>query len=102
VGEGDGLLATYRSMRQYLAYTQKDGDLYAIAFEWPDGELELPIPEPAPETRVTLLGRDGELPWRHADGVLRIDLSGIPQDEIPGRWAWSVRLEGYAAAVPHM
>ena len=100
VGEGNGLLATYRSMRQYMAYTQKDGDLYAIAFEWPDGELELPIPEPPLETRITLLGRDGELPWRYADGVLRIDLSGVPPAEIPGRWAWTVRLEAYAAAVP--
>ncbi|MBT8477895.1 MAG: hypothetical protein KJO06_03185, partial [Gemmatimonadetes bacterium] len=51
-------------------------------------------------TRVTLLGREGGLPWRFRDGAVRIDLSGIPASEIPGQWAWTVRLEGYAAAVP--
>ncbi len=95
--EGDGLAGTYRSMQQYLAYTQKDGHLYAITFEWPNGELDLPIAEPRRETRVTLLGHDGDLPWRYADGRLRIDLAGVPPAEIPGRWAWTIRLEGYAA-----
>ena len=97
--EADGLAATYESMRQYLAYTQKDGDLYAITFEWPDGYLELPIPEPPPGTRISLLGRDGDLPWRYRAGSLRVDLSDVPASEIPGQWAWTVRLEGYATAV---
>ncbi len=57
-------------MQQYLAYTQKDGHLYAITFEWPDGALDLPIAEPRPGTRVSLLGHDGDLPWRYADGRL--------------------------------
>ncbi|MEK6254069.1 MAG: hypothetical protein N2B05_05170, partial [Gemmatimonadales bacterium] len=98
--EADGLAATYESMRQYLAYTVKDGDLYAITFEWPDGYLELPIPEPPPGTLITLLGRDGDLPWRYRTGSLRVDLSDVPASEIPGQWAWTVRLEGYAVAVP--
>jgi hypothetical protein len=98
--EADGLAATYKSMRQHMAYTQKEGDLYAITFEWPDGYLELPIPEPPPGTRVSLLGRDGELPWRYRAGSLRIDLSDIPASEVPGQWAWTVRLEGYAEAHP--
>jgi alpha-L-fucosidase len=93
---GDGLAANYRSLQQYLAYTQKDGNLYAITFEWPAGELKLPIAEPRPGTRVSLLGHEGELPWRYADGRVLIDLSGVPSSAIPGRWAWTVRLEGYA------
>lgn len=97
--KGDGLAATYRSLQQYLAYTQKDEHLYAIIFEWPDGELNLPIPEPPPGTRVTLLGHDGELPWRYADGMVRVDLGAVPTSAIPGRWAWTVRLEGYGAGV---
>jgi len=98
--EADGLAATYESMGQYMAYTRKDGDLFAITFEWPDGALELPIPEPPAGTRVTLLGREGLLPWRYRDGAVRIDLSDVPPGEVPGDWAWTVRLEGYAAAVP--
>ena len=97
LAEGDGLAATYRSLQQYLAYTQKDGHLYAITFEWPDGELSLPIPEPPPGTRFTLLGHEGDLPWRFSDGMVRIDLGAVPTSAIPGRWAWTVRLEGYAA-----
>jgi alpha-L-fucosidase len=97
--QADGLAATYRSMEQYLAYTQKDGDLFAIAFEWPDGELELPIPEPPGGTELSLLGVEGSLPWRYEDGRLRIDLSGVPISAVSGRWAWTVRLRGYAAAV---
>ena len=96
VATGDGLAATYRSQQQYVAYTQKDGNLYAITFEWPYGELKLPIAEPPPGTRVSLLGTEGELPWLYQDGQVLIDLSGIPSSAIPGRWAWTVRLEGYA------
>ncbi len=96
VATGDGLAATYRSQQQYLAYTRKDGNLYAITFEWPDGELKLPIAEPPPGTRVSLLGTEGELPWLYQDGQVLIDLSGIPPSAIPGRWAWTVRLERYA------
>ena len=97
--KGDGLAATYRSLQQYLAYTQKDGHLYAITFEWPDGELDLPIAEPRPGTRVSLLGHEGELPWRFVDGMVRVDLGAVPTSAIPGRWAWTVRLEGYGAGV---
>jgi hypothetical protein len=90
-----GLRAVYRSYQEYLAYTTKGNTLYAITFEWPDGELALPLPEPPPGTRVTLVGRDGVLPWRYADGTLLVDLSSIPYSEIPCDWAWTVRLEGY-------
>jgi len=96
---GDGLTGTYRSMRQHLAYTQKNGHLYAITFEWPNGELDLPIPEPPPGTSVTLLGHEGELPWRYEDGTLKIELAGVSQSEMPGKWAWTVRLAGYAGEV---
>lgn len=98
VATGDGLAATYRSQQQYLAYTQKNGNLFAITFEWPDGELKLPIAELPPGTRVSLLGTEGELPWLYQDGQVLIDLSGIPPSAIPGRWAWTVRLEGYTGA----
>ncbi len=90
-----GLRALYRSLQEYLAYTTKGDTLYAITFEWPDGELALPIPEPPPGTRVSLVGRDGALPWRHASDTVFVDLSGVPYREIPGQWAWTVRLEGY-------
>ncbi len=91
------MCAVYRSRQRYLAYTQRDGHLYAITFEWPDGELALPIPEPPADTRIRLLGLEGWLPWRYEDGAVLVDLSGIPHRNIPGNWAWTVKLESYTA-----
>jgi alpha-L-fucosidase len=92
---GDGLNAVYRSMQRYLAYTQVDGNLYAITFEWPDAELALPIREPPAGTRVRLLGLERDLAWRYEGDTLYVDFSGIAHREMPGDWAWTVRLEGY-------
>jgi alpha-L-fucosidase len=92
-----GLRAEYRSQYRHIAYTTRDGNLYAIYFEWPERELALPIPAPAPEARVTLLGRDMEVPSRYANDTLFLDLSDIPYREIPGSWGWTVKLDGYDA-----
>lgn len=99
-GAPPGLEARYTSRQEYLAYTRKGDDLYVISFDWPDGELAVPIPEPAPGTRAALLGRDGTLPWTYRAGALRVDLTGIPYGEIPGEWAWTIRLSGYGAGEP--
>jgi hypothetical protein len=48
---------------------------------------------------VSLLGREGPLPWRYAEGTLFVDLSEIPFSQIPGDWAWTVRLEEYLDAM---
>ncbi|MGC8865121.1 MAG: alpha-L-fucosidase [Bacteroidales bacterium] len=90
-----GLRAVYRSKREYLAYTQNHGNLYAICFEWPQGQLELPIPRPASSMRVTLLGRPGELPWKWKSGKLIIDTRKVKYSEMPGYDAWTFRLESY-------
>jgi len=91
---GDGLLAVYSSLQQYLAYTLNHGSLYAITFEWPGAELVLDLGEPFPPTSVTLLGLEGELPWRYEDGKLYVDLKSISINELPGDYAWVFRLEG--------
>jgi len=95
VEEGDGLTGHYRSAQRYLAYTQREGNLYAIFFEWPETELALPIPPPAEGASIRLLGFDEDLPWRVEDDAVLVDLSGIPFPRIPGRWAWTLRLRGY-------
>jgi hypothetical protein len=48
---------------------------------------------------IRLMGRDEEIPWRAEGDQLFVDLSGIPYEEIPGDWAWTLRLEGYAEAM---
>ncbi len=90
-----GLRATYGSRSREIAYTRGNGNVYAITFDWPDGELALHIPAPPPGTEVTLLGSRGELPWRYASDTMFVDLSGIAYREIPGSWAWTIKLGGY-------
>jgi hypothetical protein len=97
MAQGDGLKGVYRSMQRYLAYTQREDNLYAISFEWPDGELALAIPTPPSDLRIRLLGLDRELPWRSAGDTVYVDLSGIHYGEIPGQWAWTLCLEGYVS-----
>jgi alpha-L-fucosidase len=97
-GAAPGLSARYTSLQEHIAYTRKGDDLFVLTFEWPDRELVVPIPEPRPGTTARLLGLEGTLPWRYEGGELRVDLSGIPFREIPGEWAWTVRLSGYGAA----
>ncbi len=92
---GDGLKGVYRSMRQYLAYTRVDGNLYVITFEWPDAELALPVPEPRAGTGIRLLGLERDLAWRYAEDTLYVDVSGVTFSEMPSQWAWTIRLEGY-------
>ena len=94
-GQEHGLNGLYRSMQQYLVYTQKGGNLYAVTFEWPDTELALPIPAPNPGATVRLLGLDRDLPWRYTSDTVYVDVSGIAFREMPSQWAWTVRLEGY-------
>jgi alpha-L-fucosidase len=95
IEEGDGLNAVYRSMRQYMAYTTNNGNLYAISYEWPRGDLVLPIHEPPADSAITLLGHGEALPWRYSDGALHVDLSPIGYNQMPGHHAWTFRIENY-------
>jgi alpha-L-fucosidase len=99
-GAGTGLSGEYRSLQETMAYTRKGNTLFAIAFRWPDQELALPIPPPAAGMKATLLGRDGPLPWRYEAGTLIVDLSVVPYSEIPGDWAWTLKLSGYGSDAP--
>jgi alpha-L-fucosidase len=103
-GTGDesapGLRGEYRSLQETVAYTQGENALYAITFRWPDKEIALPIPPPAPGMIVTVLGREGSLPWRYDHDALVVDLSSIPYGEILGSWAWTIKLSGYEADAP--
>lgn len=93
-GQGDGLNARYESSGQYLSYTTNHGNLYVIYLEWPDKELVLKMNRPVKSMEVSLLGHNGQLPWKYKKGKLFIDVSQIGFDEMPCRYAWSFRLTG--------
>ena len=91
---GDGLKAVYQSERQYIAYTRNHNNLYAVCFEWPGNKLLLPVPQPPAGSKISLLGRQESLPWKHQNGLLQIDLSAVSYNEMPGHHAWTFRIEG--------
>ena len=90
-----GLNATYSSMRQYIGFTQNNGNLYAIAMDWPDDELAIKMEKPANETMVSLLGYEGSLPWKFQNGELIIDTSTVKHSLIESQHAWTFKIEDY-------
>jgi alpha-L-fucosidase len=90
-----GLDAVYESMQQYVAYTHNHGNLYAISFDWPEKQLVLPVARPQRGTRISLLGRQGYLPWKYRNGNLIIDTSSVKYTEIPDHNAWTFKIENY-------
>jgi alpha-L-fucosidase len=92
---GNGLKGVYQSMRQYMAYTHNHGNLYAISFDWPENEFVLPVSRPAPDTEISLLGREGALPWKYENGKLIIDTSPVKYNEMPSHYAWTFKIENY-------
>ena len=90
-----GLTGVYSSMKQHIAYTTNNNNLYAIALEWPNNELVLNIPEPAKETKIQLLGREGDLKWIYKNDRLHIDISEIKYNEMPSNHAWTFKINDY-------
>lgn len=87
-----GLNATYGSMKTYIAYTQKGNNVYAILLEWQDDKCVLNIDKPADNATISMLGREGNLPWKYENGQLIVDMTPIKFTEIPGRSAWTLKI----------
>lgn len=92
-GAEHGLKAVYSSKKDYIAYTEKGNNVYAILLEWFDDKCELSIDGTNENTKVSLLGREGYLPWKQEDDKLIIDMSGIKYTEIPSNIAWTLKIE---------
>lgn len=90
-----GLKATYTSMKDYLAYTQKGNDVYAIMLEWQDDNVQLNIPQPNKNAEITMLGREGKLPWKYENGQVIVDLSSVKFSELPSNIAWALKIQNY-------
>lgn len=88
----NGLKGTYSSMQTYLCYTQSQGKIYAISFEWPDDELVLDLPNPGKNAKVRMLGIDRKLNWKYENGKMHIDTSDIGYEELPSNAAWSFEI----------
>jgi len=88
-----GLNAVYKSKATWLCYTANNHNLYAIALEWPtDNRLVLSVEPPVVSSKITLLGREGNLPWKYENGKLMVDLSRVKIAELPCDWAWVFKI----------
>lgn len=94
ITEGDGLKGVYKSMKQYIGYTKNNGNVYAIALEWPDETLVLNLDKPSSGTKVSLLGRKGFLPWTWENGKMKVDVRSVSFNEMPSFYAWTFKIEG--------
>ncbi len=88
-----GLKATYSSKQDYIAYTQKDNNIYAILLEWADDKCVLSIDGTNENTKVSLLGREGLLPWKQEGDKLIVDMSSVKYSEMPSNIAWTLKVE---------
>lgn len=89
-----GLKATYTSMKDYIAFTTQGENIYAILLEYPDSqECVLEIDPIKANSKVTMLGREGELPWKYENGKLIVDMSSIKYNEIPSTIAWTLKID---------
>jgi len=80
-----------------LRYTVKGKDLYAICTAWPGTTLALSVPQPAPGTKITMLGYPDEITWRMHDDQLVIDVPQLTIDRLPCLHAWVFKIPGCLA-----
>ena len=78
-------------------YTSKKGSagttVYAISLTWPRSSLVLGAPRVSPDTKVTLLGYQGNISYKkHASGGIELEIPLIYMDDIPCQWAWSFKI----------
>ena len=82
------------SEQDFVAYTAKGRDVYAITLKWPGKELVLAEPKPSKNTEANMLGCPTPLEWSQKDGKMVIQVPQLSVDEVPCRHAYVFRLTG--------
>lgn len=75
-----------------IFFTSKGQDVYAISPRYPKGKLTIKGLKPGKDTKVTLLGYDGELNYNYDKGSLVVDVPALTFDELPCVHAWSFKI----------
>ena len=63
--------------------------------DWPDDELVLDISRPSENAKISLLGYDGYLNWKFAEGKVKIDTDDIKFSKVKSKHAWVFKIENY-------
>lgn len=88
-----GLKGTYRSLETYMVFTKNYGNVYAIAFDWPEKTLKIEMPSLKTVSAVKLLGLDRILPFTYDNGILEVDTSGVTFAELPSYDVWTFEIK---------
>ena len=83
--------------RKMAFFTRKGDDLYAIIPGLPKGALKLEGVTLPRGARVTMLGRPGSLDWQLGGGDLTVSIPSLTPDEVPCRYAYTLKIESAAA-----
>ncbi|MEC3908637.1 alpha-L-fucosidase [Tamlana sp. 2201CG12-4] len=75
-----------------LFFTKKRNDIYAIAPKFPKGQLIIKDVKPSKNTKVTLLGRKGNLSYTYKGSKLIVSIPSLTYDELPCQHAWSFKI----------
>ena len=79
------------SLREQGIYTTRKGaSIYLIIMQWP--EKAIVIPRVGLVRSVELLGSDKRVEWTQTGGALRFVLPHLAVNELPCRYAWSIRV----------
>jgi len=77
-----------------LYFTKKGEDLFVICTRWPEQELAIKGFDAAGETKVRLLGYNGDIPWRTMVGGLTIQPPAVNPATAPCDYAWVFKISG--------
>ncbi|WP_136464788.1 alpha-L-fucosidase [Flagellimonas onchidii] len=75
-----------------LFFTSKGKDVYAISPKFPKGQLEIKGIKPTKNTKITLLGHEGELEYEYKKGNITVQVPRLAYDELPCLYAWSFKI----------
>jgi alpha-L-fucosidase len=78
----------------HVRYTAKDGAVYAICLQWPGAELLLKAPKASQNTKVSMLGYEGDVACSADGGGLRISVPQLCPADVPCRHAYVFKLTG--------
>ena len=76
------------------AIRETNGNLYVTILDWPGKDLILPIDISGSNITISMLGRQGNFKYIKENGKVRIDLSEIYFNDLPGLYAWTFKIEG--------
>lgn len=92
-----------RFTNQDIRFTAKGDILYLMILDWPSEEViagSLKVRSLGPDSKITMLGIPKKLDYKvHPGRELHVQIPDLKPDDRPCRYAYTLKLEGFAAEV---